>query len=123
MTKLWQVASTCTLSRDALDTGHTTTPSLPATPSSPATPSTTRSSLVRVPVLSKQQISTFPAKGMRNGSVQKTPSLERDKREVLTAKLSSIGSSGGTTEVRIRVHSRNSLYLFLLGSRVPLIHT
>ena len=64
-----------------METGTTTTPSFPATPSpsgelSPATPSTTRSSLVRVPVLSKQQISTFPAKGILKGSVQKTPSLE-----------------------------------------------
>lgn len=38
----------------------------------PATPSTTRSSLVKVPVLSKQHISTFPAKGILNGSVQNT---------------------------------------------------
>ena len=44
-----------------------------------------------------------------NGSVQKTASLERERRLVLTARLSSIGSSGGTTLVRIRVHSRNSL--------------
>lgn len=36
-------------------------------------PSTTRLSLVNVPVLSKQQISTFPAKGIRKGSVQNTP--------------------------------------------------
>lgn len=38
----------------------------------PATPRTTRLSLVSVPVLSKQQISTFPAKGILKGSVQKT---------------------------------------------------
>lgn len=38
----------------------------------PATPSTTKLSLVSVPVLSKQQISTFPANGIRNGSVQYT---------------------------------------------------
>lgn len=37
---------------------------------SPATPRTTRLSLVRVPVLSKQHTSTLPAKGMRKGSVQ-----------------------------------------------------
>lgn len=36
----------------------------------PATPSRTRFSAVIVPVLSKQQISTRPAKGIRNGSVQ-----------------------------------------------------
>jgi hypothetical protein len=39
----------------------------------PAIPSTTRLSLVSVPVLSKQQISTLPANGIRNGSVQNTP--------------------------------------------------
>lgn len=37
----------------------------------PAIPSTTRFSPVMVPVLSKQHTSTRPAKGMRNGSVQK----------------------------------------------------
>lgn len=37
----------------------------------PTTPSTTRFSPVMVPVLSKQQMSTRPAKGMRKGSVQK----------------------------------------------------
>lgn len=36
----------------------------------PATPSRTRFSAVIVPVLSKQQISTRPANGIRNGSVQ-----------------------------------------------------
>jgi hypothetical protein len=41
--------------------------------SSPAIPSTTRLSLVSVPVLSKQHISTLPANGIRNGSVQNTP--------------------------------------------------
>ncbi|KAH3794409.1 hypothetical protein DPMN_147942 [Dreissena polymorpha] len=37
---------------------------------SPVTPSTTRLSAVSVPVLSKQQMSIFPANGIRNGSVQ-----------------------------------------------------
>lgn len=36
-------------------------------------PSTIRLSLVSVPVLSKQQISTLPANGILNGSVQNTP--------------------------------------------------
>lgn len=106
---------------------------------SPATPRTTRLSLVKVPVLSKQHTSTLPAKGIRKGSVQymsggggwdlesgdpsrlllalyHTPSitqysqsLARAMREVLTARDSSMGSSGGTTEVRMRVHSRKSL--------------
>ena len=39
--------------------------------------------------------------------------------DVLTANDSSMGNSGGTTEVKINVHSRNNLYLFLLGSSVP----
>lgn len=38
----------------------------------PATPRTTKLSLVNVPVLSKQQISTFPANGILKGSVQNT---------------------------------------------------
>lgn len=45
--------------------------------------------------------------------------LARAMSEVLTAKESSMGSSGGTTEVKIKVHSRKSLYRFLLGSLVP----
>ena len=36
---------------------------------SPATPSTTKSSLVRVPVLSKQRISTLPANGILKLSI------------------------------------------------------
>lgn len=36
-------------------------------------------------------------------------SLARAMSEVLTARESSMGSSGGTTEVRIKVHSRKSL--------------
>jgi len=69
--------------------------------------------------LSKQQISTFPAKGILKGSVQKMANLDKERREVLTAKLNSIGSSGGTTLVRMSVHSKNNLYRFLSGSMVP----
>lgn len=43
---------------------------LESTHSMPATPSTIKSSLVNVPVLSKQQMSILPANGIRNGSVQ-----------------------------------------------------
>lgn len=43
----------------------------------PATPRTTRLSLVRVPVLSKQQISTLPANGILKGSVQNTSKVEQ----------------------------------------------
>jgi hypothetical protein len=37
----------------------------------PATPLSITLSLVKVPVLSKQQVSTLPTSGIRNGSVQK----------------------------------------------------
>lgn len=47
------------------------------------------------------------------------PNFVRATRDVLTANDNSIGSSGGTTDVRINVHSRNSLYLFLFGSSLP----
>ena len=46
-------------------------------------------------------------------------SLDSASREVLTASDSSIGSSGGTTDVRISVHSRNSLYLLRSGFSEP----
>lgn len=77
----------------------------------PATPRITSSSVVSVPVLSKQQISTFPAAGMRKGSVQKIPNRASAISDVLTASESSMGSSGGTTEVMIRVQLRSNLYL------------
>jgi hypothetical protein len=47
------------------------------------------------------------------------PSLDKASRDVFTANDSSIGSSGGTTEVSIRAHSKNSLYLFRFGSSEP----
>lgn len=56
---------------------------------------------------------------MRKGSVQKTPNFDRAMSEEFTAKDSSMGNSGGTTEVRIKVHSKKSLYLFLFGSSLP----
>lgn len=46
----------------------------------PATPRTTRLSLVSVPVLSKQQTSTFPANGILKGSVQNTSVQEEEKK-------------------------------------------
>ncbi|KAG7146381.1 hypothetical protein HYQ46_004826 [Verticillium longisporum] len=66
-------------------------------------------SAIKVPVLSKQATSMRPAKGMRKGSVQKMASLARAARLVLTARLSSIGSSGGTTLVTIKTQSSRSL--------------
>ena len=44
-----------------------------------------------------------------------------DIKELLTASDSSIGNSGGTTEVNIKVHSRKSLYLLRDGSSVPVL--
>lgn len=49
------------------------------TNSTPTTPSTTRFSAVMVPVLSKQQMSTRPAKGIRKGSVQKMAGNHRKR--------------------------------------------
>jgi hypothetical protein len=50
------------------------------------------------------------------------PNFDSDRRDVLTASDSSMGNSGGTTDVRMRAHSRNSLYLFLVGSSEPVIN-
>jgi len=49
------------------------------------------------------------------------PNFDNATRDVFTASDSSIGNSGGTTEVKIRVHSKNNLYLFLVGSSLPVI--
>lgn len=62
---------------------------------------------------------TFPANGIRNGSVQNIPRLAKAIREVLTAIDNSIGSSGGITEVTISEQLRISLYLLLKGSSSP----
>ena len=47
------------------------------------------------------------------------PNLDKAKSDEFTAKDNSSGNSGGTTEVNIKVHSKNSRYLFLFGSSVP----
>ena len=47
------------------------------------------------------------------------PNFDNDSSDVLTAKDNSIGSSGGTTDVKMRAHSKNSLYRFLFGSSEP----
>ena len=51
------------------------------------------------------------------------PSLTKDIREVLTANASSMGNSGGMTDVKINAHSSKSLYRLRLGSFVPSIQT
>ena len=50
----------------------------------PATPCTIRSSLVKVPVLSKQHTSTLPAKGILKGSVQYTPAEKQITTEFIS---------------------------------------
>lgn len=62
---------------------------------------------------------TFPANGIRKGSVQKIPRRARAIREVLTAIDNSIGNSGGITEVTISEQLSISLYLLLVGSSSP----
>lgn len=47
------------------------------------------------------------------------PILARVTSEEFTARDSSMGSSGGTTEVMMRTHSRRSLYLLRSGFSVP----
>lgn len=59
---------------------------------------------------------TFPARGMRKGSVQKTALRARLRRLVLTAIESSMGSSGGMTLVIIIVQFKNSLKRLRSGS-------
>mmetsp|Transcript_992 Transcript_992/g.2630 ORF Transcript_992/g.2630 Transcript_992/m.2630 type:complete len:387 (-) Transcript_992:1284-2444(-) len=87
------------------------------------TPSTIMLSDVSVPVLSKQHTSTFPAEGMRNGSVQYTPAICKARSEELTAKESSIGNSGGTTEVMTNVQWSSNLCLSLDSSAHPDLST
>ena len=85
-------------------------------PGAAATPSSSRWSVVSVPVLSKQQTSTRPANGIRNGSVQNTRRLTSATSDALTAIVSSIGSSGGMTLVMIMTQLSSSLKRSRLGS-------
>lgn len=62
------------------------------------------------------QLHTFPARGILKGSVQKTNFLDSASKEALTAMVSSMGSSGGMTEVTIMVQFRNSLKRLRSGS-------
>ena len=58
--------------------------------------------------------STFPPEGMRNGSMQKTPSLEREKREVLTARLSSIWRNHRCEEELVLVPNMEKICCFVI---------
>ena len=59
---------------------------------------------------------TLPARGILKGSVQNTSFFDRASREELTAMVSSIGSSGGMTDVTIMVQFKNSLKRLRSGS-------
>lgn len=61
-------------------------------------------------------VGTFPACTMRNGSVQKTRLRANASSEAFTAIDSSMGSSGGMTEVMIMVQFKKSLKRSLSGS-------
>ena len=76
-----------------------------------ATPRATSSSVVSVPVLSNKHESTMPAMGTRNGSVQKTCIFISVMRELFTASAVCMGSSGGITDVTMRMQWRRSSYL------------
>ena len=94
----------------------------------PTTSSNTRFSAVIIPILSKQHMSTGPANGILNSSVQNIavtvfsclhkqngknlPYFDIVTKLALTAKLSSIGSSGGMTLVMMSTQSNNSLLFF-----------
>ena len=60
------------------------------------------------------KISTFSPEGMRNGSMQKTPSLEREKREVLTARLSSIWRNHRCEEELVLVPNMEKICCFVI---------
>lgn len=98
---------------------HLSTVSSPISPGAPATPFITKLSDVRVPVLSKQQTSTLPARGIRKGSVQKIRDCVRAVRELMTARLSSMGNSGGMTLVRIMMQCSTSLKGLRVSSARP----
>ena len=55
----------------------------------------------------------------KSGMLNYSQSFVRANNEVLTASDSSIGNSGGTTDVRIRVQFRNNLYLLRFSFLVP----
>mmetsp|Transcript_17425 Transcript_17425/g.30412 ORF Transcript_17425/g.30412 Transcript_17425/m.30412 type:complete len:222 (+) Transcript_17425:481-1146(+) len=94
-----------------------------ATSARPAMPNNLKLDRVNVPVLSKQHVTTLPAKGIRNGSVQKIPSFTKFINDVFTANDNSIGNSGGTTDVIIIVQFKNNFHRSRLSSCNPTLNT
>ena len=87
------------------------------------TPTATSLSEVIVPVLSNKHESIFPAIGTRNGSVQYTPDFINAKSAVFTAMAVCMGSSGGTTDVKIKIHLNTNSYCERLPSFMPTVKT
>lgn len=90
---------------------------------SSTTPLNVSSSLVSVPVLSNAHTFIYPTNGILNGSVQYIFFFCKYKIEPLTAMVSIIGNSGGTTVVIIKIHLKNNLFLSLVGSWSPWYNT
>mmetsp|Transcript_357 Transcript_357/g.815 ORF Transcript_357/g.815 Transcript_357/m.815 type:complete len:270 (+) Transcript_357:2955-3764(+) len=124
--------STCTsewhpaMTREALllDSAQlTSSEKVPPPPLGDTMPMATSLSEVRVPVLSNRQVSTLPARGTRKGSVQNTAARISASSAVFTAIAVCMGSSGGTTEVRMRMQRSTSSYWLRLPSFMPLMNT
>ena len=69
------------------------------------------SSFVKVPVLSKQHTSIFPANGIRKGSMHTILFDCKKNKLLLIVRDNSIGNSAGTTDVIIIIHLSNNLYV------------
>mmetsp|Transcript_11530 Transcript_11530/g.36838 ORF Transcript_11530/g.36838 Transcript_11530/m.36838 type:complete len:400 (+) Transcript_11530:74-1273(+) len=72
------------------------------------TPMGTRRSVVSVPVLSKRQYLTRPAKGTRYGSMAMTPAFIKAISAVFTASAICMGSWRGTTDVTMMTQRSSS---------------
>mmetsp|Transcript_59885 Transcript_59885/g.129840 ORF Transcript_59885/g.129840 Transcript_59885/m.129840 type:complete len:222 (+) Transcript_59885:2617-3282(+) len=87
------------------------------------TPSMESVSVVIVPVLSKRQCVSFPAKGTLCGSVQKTPARRSVMIAVFTATAMVIGSDRGTTLEMMMTHFSTSSYRVLSPFSRPFFMT
>mmetsp|Transcript_2955 Transcript_2955/g.9694 ORF Transcript_2955/g.9694 Transcript_2955/m.9694 type:complete len:462 (-) Transcript_2955:1770-3155(-) len=127
-TNEWHPATTSDAALDASAHGVSSEYS-PSSPPAPApetgvtTPTATSWSDVSVPVLSNKHVSTLPLIGTRNGSVQNTAAFMSASSAVFTAIAVCIGSSGGTTEVRMRMQRNTSSYCERLPSLRPTTKT
>mmetsp|Transcript_5909 Transcript_5909/g.22336 ORF Transcript_5909/g.22336 Transcript_5909/m.22336 type:complete len:270 (+) Transcript_5909:2304-3113(+) len=120
-TSEWQPATTS--DADLVASGHGVSSVNEPSSLGVTMPMTTSLSEVRVPVLSNRVVSTLPEMGTLKGSVQKTDARMSAMRAVLTAIAVCIGSSGGTTLVRMRMHRSTSSYCDRLPSFMPMTNT